>query len=103
MTPQLSGGALTSTLPAKDPHRAADLLVARDTFAPPASISPMAAVRTGTPLVNPECRAMRQHVLIWYGVGLCCITDYSRDPVHAPRPGTVRATQPSADLEEPTS
>lgn len=63
-------------------------------------ISPCADVRTNTPLVGAVCRQQRQHILVWYGVGVCCSTDYSRDEKRAPRPGTVRAL-PTASLEEP--
>lgn len=45
----------------------------------------MPAATTTTALVNPHCRAMKRHLIVWAGIGLCCIHDYSRDEKREPR------------------
>lgn len=37
------------------------------------------------PLVGEQCRQLKQHVIIYAGLGLCCLTDYSRDKKQPPR------------------
>jgi hypothetical protein len=41
------------------------------------------------PLVNAQCRKDKQHMVIYGGVGLCCVHDYSKDPVKQPRSYTL--------------
>lgn len=41
------------------------------------------------PLVHPQCRADKQHMVIYAGIGLCCVTDYSKDPAKEPRSYTM--------------
>lgn len=36
------------------------------------------------PLVASECRKQRKHTLVWIGMALCCMTDYTQDPVLEP-------------------
>lgn len=52
---------------------------------------------TGFPLIGAPCRAMKRHQLVWYGMALCCVHDYSRDPVKEPRSYTLPRTP---DLKE---
>lgn len=43
------------------------------------------APRTGTPLRTAECRAAKQHWLVWAGVGLCCLDTNQLDRLSDPR------------------
>lgn len=48
---------------------------------------------TATPLLNPECKAQKQHLIEWAGVGVCCVPDQRlRDLLPPPRPATEERT-----------
>lgn len=43
------------------------------------------SVRTQTPLRTADCRAAKQHTLVWAGVGLCCLNQPQLDRLIDPR------------------
>lgn len=52
---------------------------------------------TGFPLIDPECKALKRHQIVWCGMALCCLHNYSRDPVREPRSYTMPRTQELKD------
>lgn len=51
----------------------------------PSTLLAADTIRTATPLRTPECRAAKQHWLVWACVGLCCLDEPQLDRLVDPR------------------